>query len=161
MSLAHCRRRAFFSALVSSIISSSCSSVLLVVWICFSSSAIVSCKFSIISEEVSRTICRYAFTIAVGFFEVAPAHREHRTAAVAAHHQAGVGVGVYPGAAVVVARALLHGVLRGRIYAVVDDGFVVFEEDDVVAFVALDVLSVDLLARVFSLPKCADVEIVC
>ena len=101
------------------------------------------------------------FSAAVGFFEVAPAHREHRTAAVAAHHQAGVGVGVYPGAAVVVARALLHGVLRGRIYAVVDNWFVIFKEDDVIAFVALDVFPVDFLPRVFSLPQCADVEIVC
>ena len=36
----------------------------------------------------------------------------------------------------------------------------IFEEDNVVAFVALDVLTVDFLSRILALTECADVEIV-
>jgi len=97
---------------------------------------------------------------AVGVLQIAPAHGEHRAAAVAAEEKAGVDVVVDLHAPVAGTGALLPQGLRCGEGAVVDDGLVVVFKDQLLARVPLPVLAVDLFARVFALPQRADVKIV-
>ena len=96
----------------------------------------------------------------VGGRQIAPAHREHRTAAVAADEKPRVHVVVDLDPAIVVCRAAFAQRAHGRKRPVVDDLLMVMLKDAVLALVQFSVCAVDFHAREFSLPQRADIKIV-
>ena len=96
----------------------------------------------------------------IGGCQIAPAHGEHRTAAVAADEKAGVHVVVDLDPAIVVHRAALAQGTHGRKCAVVDDLLMVVLKDAVLALVQLSVCAIDFYARELALPQRADIKIV-
>ena len=96
----------------------------------------------------------------IGGRQIAPAHGEHRTAAVAADEKSRVHVVVDLDPAIVICRAAFAQRAHGRKRAVVDDLLMVVLKDAVFALVQLTVCAVDFHAREFSLPQRADIKIV-
>ena len=96
----------------------------------------------------------------IGGSQIAPAHREHWAAAVAADEKPRVHVVVDLDPAIVVCRAAFAQRAHGRKRAVVDDLLMVVLKDAVLALVQLSVAAVDFHAREFSLPQRADIKIV-
>ena len=96
----------------------------------------------------------------IGGRQIAPAHREHRTAAVAADEKPRVHVVVDLDPAIVVCRAAFAQRAHGRKRPVVDDLLMVMLKDAVLALVQFSVCAVDFHARELALPQRADIKIV-